>query len=340
MELSNTERVHKALELLRDGLGPVCESTWQRFYGDRWLQQVKSKLHNPKSNGSTEDVAFLLKAIKVTWNEIFSHEFDPSVRSLVFELSKARNAWAHQVDFSDDDAWRALDSMERVLKEFSVGTQRDQIRTLRRNLMRKMKLESINSNSVTKPNPLPKVRYPLEETSEICGALPKQIERWINEPTFLIPQSEIEQTSYLRFDFLNLVEIKVIQQLLSFGFLVEQLIDMPSTDTIGWENHDNFLFVSSDGRFHGDGVWEPSEIDPEKWLDRDDNTAKIAAPARPKKKKLNPKIDPQNVHNYIDLESDVWYMVINMYKIRKDLLANLIELAMPYPRYLDVDQPS
>ena len=314
MELSNTERVQKALELLRDGLRPMCESTWQDFYGEGWLQEVTSKLHGPKGNRSTDDVSFLLNGIKATWNEVFRQRFDLSVRSLVFELSKARNAWAHQVDFSDDDAWRALDSMERVLKEFSVGKQRDQIRTLRRNLMRKMKLESINSNSVTEPKPTPRVMYPLEETSEICGALPKQIERWINEPTFLIPQSEIEQTSYLRFDFLNLVEIKVIQQLLSFGFLVEQLIDMPSTDTLGWGDHDNFLFVSSDGRFRGDGFREPSEIDPEKGLDRDDD----------------PEIDPQNVHNYIDLESDDWYMVINLYKIRKDLVANLIELAIPY----------
>ncbi len=324
MELSNTERVQKALELLRDGLRPMCESTWQGFYGEGWLQEVTSKLHGPKGNLSTDDVSFLLNGIKATWNEVFRQRFDPSVRSLVFELSNARNAWAHQVDFSDDDAWRALDSMERVLRKFSVDDQRDNIRRVRQDLFRKMKSESINNRPNTTSKHVPKVMYPLEETSEICGALPKQIERWINEPTFLIPQSEIEQTSYLRFDFLNLVEIKVIQQLLSFGFLVEQLIDMPSTDTLGWEDHDNFLFVSSDGRFRGDGFWEPSEIDPGKGLDRDDD----------------PEIDPQNVHNYIDLESDDWYVVINLYKIRKDLVASLIELRQPIPAHLDVGNVS
>ena len=340
MAMSNTDRVDKALKLLRGGLGPVCESTWQGFYGEGWLQQVNSKFRDPRSNGSTDDVAFLLTGIKVTWNEVFSHGFDPSVRSMVFAIAKIRNVWAHQQDFSDDDTWYALDSMERLLKEFKADKQRDQIRTIRRDLMRKMKLESINSNSVSKPKPS-RLKCPLEETSEICGALPKQIERWIDEPTFLIPQSEIDQISYLRFDFLNLIEIKVIQELLSFGFLAEQLLDMPTTDTLGWQI-DNFLFVDSNRCFRGDGVREPHREEPKEGLDRDldpeIDPQNVPPPSKPPR--VNSEIDPQNVHNYINLESDDWYIVINLYKIRKDLLANLAELRIPIPTYLDMDDTS
>ena len=39
MVMANTERVTKALVLLRDGLGPKCEATWRRLYGDDWLQK-------------------------------------------------------------------------------------------------------------------------------------------------------------------------------------------------------------------------------------------------------------------------------------------------------------
>src|SRR5690606_28988551 len=64
--------------------------------------------------------------------------FTPSIRSLVFELADVRNTWAHQGSFSTDDVVRALDSMERVLEAFGNKEERDQIRTLRRELMRQM----------------------------------------------------------------------------------------------------------------------------------------------------------------------------------------------------------
>ena len=50
MVMANTERVAKALDLLRDGLGPACEATWWGFYGDGWLHQVNLRpvpLHAP-----------------------------------------------------------------------------------------------------------------------------------------------------------------------------------------------------------------------------------------------------------------------------------------------------
>ena len=138
MVMANTERVAKALDLLRDGLGPACEATWQGFYGDGWLQQVNSRLHHPDRQPSVGDSAFLFKGMKATWNEVFGHAMGPSVRSLVFEVSDVRNRWAHQQSLTSDDTVRALDSMERVLEAFGNSEQRDQIRGLRRDLMRQM----------------------------------------------------------------------------------------------------------------------------------------------------------------------------------------------------------
>ncbi len=138
MVMANTERVAKALDLLRDGLGPACEATWRGFYGDGWLQQVNSRLHHPDRQPSVGDSAFLFKGMKATWNEVFGHALGPSVRSLVFEVSDIRNRWAHQQSLTSDDTVRALDSMERVLEAFGNSDQRDQIRGLRRDLMRQM----------------------------------------------------------------------------------------------------------------------------------------------------------------------------------------------------------
>jgi len=60
MVMANTERISKALDLLRDGLRTKCEETWQGFYGDDWLQTVNQRLHNPQREPSTDDAAFLL----------------------------------------------------------------------------------------------------------------------------------------------------------------------------------------------------------------------------------------------------------------------------------------
>ena len=136
MAVSNLVRMTQALELLRDGLRPSCEDTWRGFYGDDWRDRVNSKLHEPERNPKTDDVAFLFKGMKATWQEVFSHGFGPDVRSLVFEAADARNSVAHQEKLSSDDTMRALDSMERLLEAFGNDTERGQIRSLRRDLMR------------------------------------------------------------------------------------------------------------------------------------------------------------------------------------------------------------
>jgi len=138
MVMANTERVARSLDLLRDGLRPKCEETWAGFYGDDWLEVVNQQLHNPERQPSTQDVAFLFKGMKATWNDVYGHGFPPAIRSLVFELSDVRNAWAHQESFTTDDTVRALDSMERVLEAFGNLEERQEIRDLRRDLMRQM----------------------------------------------------------------------------------------------------------------------------------------------------------------------------------------------------------
>lgn len=138
MVMTNPDRVAKALDLLRDGLRPKLEETWAGFYGEEWLERLNNQMHHPKDDPTTDDVAFLFKGIKATWNEVFGHGFPPAIRSMIFELADVRNTWAHQGSFSSDDVLRALDSMERVLEAFGNVDERHEIRDLRKSLIRQM----------------------------------------------------------------------------------------------------------------------------------------------------------------------------------------------------------
>ena len=52
------------------------------------------------------------------------------------ELREVRNTWAHNGTFSDDDAYRALDTGERLLKLVGATEEADKIATFRLNLHR------------------------------------------------------------------------------------------------------------------------------------------------------------------------------------------------------------
>ena len=67
-----------------------------------------------------QDVAGLLKLMWDTWHDVFREILGPAERSLVSELRGHRNQWAHQESFSSDDAYRALDSVGRLLAAVSA----------------------------------------------------------------------------------------------------------------------------------------------------------------------------------------------------------------------------
>ena len=81
------------------------------------------------------DVAGLLKLMWDTWNDVFRRILGPAERSLVSELRGHRNRWAHQERFSSDDAYRALDSVGRLLAAVSAP-QSEEIEKLKMELLR------------------------------------------------------------------------------------------------------------------------------------------------------------------------------------------------------------
>lgn len=66
----------------------------------------------------------------------FSAHLNQSQMSLASELFGVRNGWAHNDPFTNDDAYRALDTAERLLKAISAGGAADQVQKLRLDLRR------------------------------------------------------------------------------------------------------------------------------------------------------------------------------------------------------------
>ena len=126
MAVTNHERVGKALDLLKAGLGPFVEREIKSAVESRKLDAAHP-LHNfggDRGLGDKpipeQDVAGLLKLMWDTWHEVFRKILGPAERSLVSELRGHRNKWAHQESFSSDDAYRALDSVGRLLTAVSA----------------------------------------------------------------------------------------------------------------------------------------------------------------------------------------------------------------------------
>src|SRR5208283_1285860 len=71
------------------------------------------------------------------WNNVFRTALGPTERSWVGELRGTRNSWAHNEQFTSNDAIRALDSIERLLNAVSA-TESAEVGQMRMELMRTM----------------------------------------------------------------------------------------------------------------------------------------------------------------------------------------------------------
>ena len=140
MAITNHERVGKALDLLKTGLGPFVDREVKGALESRRLDAFKLRdyAEDPVlANKPTSewDVAGLLRLMWATWNDVFRTILGRADRSLVSELRDHRNRWAHQESFSSDDAYRALDSVGRLLTAVSAP-QSDELERLKMELLR------------------------------------------------------------------------------------------------------------------------------------------------------------------------------------------------------------
>ncbi len=141
MAITNHERVGKAMDLLRQGLAPFVERELKAQYQQAWLEEIKAALPPQQlSIGATEkdpmsDVATVLATMWNKWQEVFRKTLGHAERSLVSELREVRNRWAHQNPFSTDDAYRAMDSVSRLLTAVSAP-QAEELEKMKMELLR------------------------------------------------------------------------------------------------------------------------------------------------------------------------------------------------------------
>lgn len=132
MALSNHERIGKALDVLKAGLPQFVERELKLAHGRNWWATAKQVTGPGMQLGGTEsapewDAGSVLKVLWECWNDVFGKTLGRAERSLTSELIEARNKWAHQKTFTTDDAYRALDSMQRLLNAVGAREQADEL---------------------------------------------------------------------------------------------------------------------------------------------------------------------------------------------------------------------
>lgn len=127
MALSNLDRVNKGLDLLRKGLYPYIEKEMKAEYKKFWEAEAIDSFpenHHARSLEPEEwDVQALLTIMFKHWNKVFGKVLGHSERSWVSELMEIRKRAAHQNKnntFDTDDAFRALDNVERLLSAIAA----------------------------------------------------------------------------------------------------------------------------------------------------------------------------------------------------------------------------
>ncbi len=140
MAVSNRERVGKGLDLLAAGLRPFVERELKSKLGENWAStMIDSSARAPKAKNASinlNDPQVLLGVMIDQWQVVFREVLGQQERSIVHELKAIRNQWAHNEQFSSNDAIRALDSMERLLCAVSAADTATEVGQMRMDVMR------------------------------------------------------------------------------------------------------------------------------------------------------------------------------------------------------------
>jgi len=135
MQIGNRERVGRGLEHLARGLGPFVDARMSATVpnGQDWLDVLAARDRSrfgSERRYSLNDARFLLRVVTEEWR-VFKDRLSRVEQSFATELRDTGNKWAHGDEFSADDTYRALDTMERLLRAADARTDADQVHRLR-----------------------------------------------------------------------------------------------------------------------------------------------------------------------------------------------------------------
>ncbi|EIV91760.1 Swt1 family HEPN domain-containing protein [Frankia sp. QA3] len=151
MALSNRDRIDGMFQILAPALDDFISSVIGQAapaLGAEWTKLVQAKdLKNGVPAGKSYDpldpqVQFrvltegnITGAYKHGWYP-FNQAVGRAGETFASELREVRNEWAHNGSFTDDDAYRALDTGERLLKLIGASAEAEEVRGIRLNLRR------------------------------------------------------------------------------------------------------------------------------------------------------------------------------------------------------------
>ena len=156
MAISNSERIKKTLDLLREGLKPFVERRLQAAWGQNWRSQLR-QYENVEGQGNESiawDSHLLLKVLCFRWEDAFRAELGRDSRTTAHALLAVRNSYAHERSFSSFDTLQAIGNARKLLEDIAARKQLATVVSLYEELMRttvtsqnRIKRSSINTDS-------------------------------------------------------------------------------------------------------------------------------------------------------------------------------------------------
>jgi predicted AAA+ superfamily ATPase len=136
MESQNHTFITKGFRSLLQALAPYIAHELRYAFGTNWWEAaVYSKLYEDQKRDlpargddaklvDSLDIQRCLLLFDLHWNEVFRKKLSIDHRTWAKELTGVRNRWAHigGQDFSDDDTWRALDTMSRLSEQLNADS--------------------------------------------------------------------------------------------------------------------------------------------------------------------------------------------------------------------------
>jgi len=140
MAMNNRERIGRAFDLLSEGLLDAVDPVMTQAFDTsdwpaRWAAEDAAKYGGAVRTMTKRDVQVQLRAITEKGFH-FKDVLSRAQQGFASELRETRNRWAHNEQFSSDDAIRALDTIERLLHAVDAMDSAADVRKLRVDLQR------------------------------------------------------------------------------------------------------------------------------------------------------------------------------------------------------------
>jgi hypothetical protein len=154
--------------ILAEGLRPFVDNRMSAAFPkeEDWVLARAARSASSRSDGlrySLSDPRFLLRVLTEEWR-LFKDHLSRVEQGFATELRDAGNRWAHGEPLSAEDAYRTLDTMERLLTAVGAASQASQVRSLR------LELQPATQAAATHDGgPTERLRVPSLESAKRTG---------------------------------------------------------------------------------------------------------------------------------------------------------------------------